>query len=102
MKGVLLPFLHNIRSAFVFAFSIDCTDFVCEGAPPQMVTRVTACGKKISCKYSVNSAYVTVDGGGEGAEHNSKPQVIKRSVYILFKHLSLPALEWPSMLILTS
>lgn len=56
----------------------------------------------MSCKYSVNSAYVTVDGGGEGAEHNSKPQVIKRSVYILFKHLSLPALEWPSMLILTS
>lgn len=35
MRGsVLLPFLHNIRSAFVFAFSIDCTDFVCEGAPP--------------------------------------------------------------------
>lgn len=32
--SVLLPFLHNIRSALVFAFSIDCTDFVCEGAPP--------------------------------------------------------------------
>lgn len=39
---------------------------------------------------------------GGGAEHNSEPQAIKRSVYILFKHLSLPALEWPSMLIFTS
>lgn len=30
LSGVWLPFILNIHAAFVFAFSIDCTDLVCD------------------------------------------------------------------------
>lgn len=39
-----------------------------------MCTRVTVCEKKMSCKYSVNSAYVTVDWRGVGGGSRAQQQ----------------------------
>lgn len=30
LSGVGLPLILNIHAAFIFAFSIDCTDLVCD------------------------------------------------------------------------
>lgn len=62
VKVSQMSLILNIHTAFIFVFSIDCTDLVCdtiyEGALLYFI--VDLCERKKTCKYCVNSVYITV------------------------------------------